>query len=221
MFIVLEGIDGAGKTTLARQLATRLHEHFKSKVQRVSDPSPGNSVSKTIRGLVIDSHGFYDPIEEAFLYAAARVGLVEKEIRPALKDGTIVVCDRYYWSSLAYQGAYLTHLQQLGVYKHEGISFYDDMDLIEMIALKSCRGVTPDWVFVVDIDPTVAVQRVRKRDFKASEPSDGQFQKFRQYREIFLQIPTWGMKEKSAILDGLLPTETLVDQIMARISEDA
>jgi dTMP kinase len=97
--IAVEGIDGAGKTTLAEGLARALPE-----VVVLREPG-GAVVSERIRELVADPALEVDPRAEALLYAAARAQLVAEKLRPLLDSGRTVVLDRYVDSSLAYQGA--------------------------------------------------------------------------------------------------------------------
>jgi dTMP kinase len=97
--IAVEGIDGAGKTTLAEGIARALPE-----VVVLREPG-GAVVSERIRELVADPALEVDPRAEALLYAAARAQLVGEKLAPLLEVGRTVVLDRYVDSSLAYQGA--------------------------------------------------------------------------------------------------------------------
>src|ERR1700760_268591 len=97
--IAVEGIDGAGKTTLAAGLARALPE-----VVVLREPG-GAEVSERIRALVVDPALEVTPRAEALLYAAARAQLVEEKLAPLLDGGATVVLDRFVDSSLAYQGA--------------------------------------------------------------------------------------------------------------------
>jgi dTMP kinase len=103
--ITIEGLDGAGKTTLAhavqRELAARASGRH---VELLREPG-GVEVSERIRALVKDPALAPAPRAEALLYAAARAQLVEERIRPLLRQGAVVLLDRFVDSSLAYQGA--------------------------------------------------------------------------------------------------------------------
>ena len=101
-FIVLEGGDGAGKTTQARSLHSALR-HMGYKVHSTAEPSR-STAGRLIRRRVL--HGpKASPEVEALLFAADRFLHLESEILPVLADGKIVVCDRYMYASFAYQGA--------------------------------------------------------------------------------------------------------------------
>jgi dTMP kinase len=101
--ITIEGLDGAGKSTLARALAETLDTRG-LRVELLREPG-GVETSERIRALVKDPALSVTPRTEALLYAAARAQLVEQRLLPLLDEGAIVLLDRYVDSSLAYQGA--------------------------------------------------------------------------------------------------------------------
>jgi dTMP kinase len=100
--ITIEGLDGAGKSTLAEGLRASCQRRG-IPVELMREPG-GVQISERIRALVIDPALAMDPRTEALLYAAARAQLVAERLRPALERGTIVLLDRFSDSSLAYQG---------------------------------------------------------------------------------------------------------------------
>ena len=142
-FIVVEGIDGSGKSTLAARLAEQLALRGR-RVLRTREPG-GTPLSEKVRHLLLDVRNTgITPLAELFLYMASRAQLVEKVIRPALKHGIDVVCDRYYYSTAAYQGA------------AGGVGPAHVLDIAERIA----RFERPDLVLLLDLHPDVA--RARK-----------------------------------------------------------
>jgi dTMP kinase len=102
--ITIEGVDGAGKTTLAAALAAALRARGIERVEALREPG-GVALAERVRALVVDSALRCGPRAEALLYAAARAQLVEERLDPLLAAGTWVVLDRFVDSSLAYQGA--------------------------------------------------------------------------------------------------------------------
>jgi dTMP kinase len=101
--ITIEGLDGAGKSTLARGLERAIAERG-GEAQVLREPG-GVELSERIRALVADPALAVSPRTEALLYAAARAQLVEERLQPLLKQGAFVLLDRFVDSSLAYQGA--------------------------------------------------------------------------------------------------------------------
>lgn len=102
--ITIEGVDGAGKTTLAGALVDALRERGVERVEALREPG-GVALAERIRALVVDPLLRCGPRAEALLYAAARAQLVEERLEPLLAGGAWVVLDRFVDSSLAYQGA--------------------------------------------------------------------------------------------------------------------
>lgn len=103
MFLTFEGIDGSGKTTQVRRLAERLKAEGRTPLV-VREPG-GTELSERIRALLLDETLEVAPMAELLLFSAARAQLVEEKIRPALAEGRPVLCDRFYDSTTAYQGA--------------------------------------------------------------------------------------------------------------------
>jgi dTMP kinase len=102
--ITIEGVDGAGKTTLAAALVDALPARGVKRVEALREPG-GVALAERVRALVVDPALRCGPRAEALLYAAARAQLVEERLNPLLETGAWVVLDRFVDSSLAYQGA--------------------------------------------------------------------------------------------------------------------
>jgi len=145
LFIALEGADGSGKSTQVRFLAEHLREQG---VDVLATREPGGCpVSERIRDIVLDRH--VDDMSaqaEALLYAAARAQHVYEVIRPAVEAGKVVLCDRFIYSSLAYQG----YGRQLGV---------DKVRYINEFAISGCM---PDVTVFMSIPPERAFERMNE-----------------------------------------------------------
>src|SRR3954463_5281691 len=135
--VTIDGLDGAGKTTLAAGLAERL-----PKAVLLREPG-GVEASERIRALVKDPALTIGPRAEALLYAAARAQLVDERLRPALERGELVVLDRFVDSSLAYQGAG----RELGV------------EAVRAINTFGTGGLTPDLTLLLRLDPATGRAR--------------------------------------------------------------
>lgn len=145
-FISFEGPDGSGKSTQARRLAASLRERGYP-VTETREPG-GTPLGDRIRQLVLDSAGpAATPLAMALLMSASRAQLVEEVINPALREGRIVITDRYADSTMAYQSA------------GHGL----DRDVVESLTTIATGGLRPDLVIYVDVTPEVGLQRVRSR----------------------------------------------------------
>jgi dTMP kinase len=147
--ITIEGLDGAGKSTLAEGLvrALRASGH---RVELLREPG-GVELSERIRALVKDPALTVDPRAEALLYAAARAQLVAERVQPLLAAGTWVVLDRFVDSSLAYQGAG----RALGI------------EAVRAINAFATGGLAPDRTLLLRAD---AVTRAARQDVRGEAP---------------------------------------------------
>jgi dTMP kinase len=143
--ITIEGLDGAGKTTLATGLERVLRDRGVA-VALLREPG-GVQVSERIRELVKDPSLAVGERTEALLYAAARAQLVEEALEPLLRQGTWVVLDRFIDSSLAYQGGG----RDLGVEQIRAINEF------------ATRGLHPDRTLLLEVDPELGRSRARGR----------------------------------------------------------
>jgi dTMP kinase len=146
--ITIEGIDGAGKSTLAEGLHAALARE--RPVQLLREPG-GVALSERIRALVTDPGLRCDPRAEALLYAAARAQLVDERIVALLEHGTWVLLDRFVDSSLAYQGA------------GRGLG----MEQIATLNAFATAGLVADRTLLLRVDPGVARLRQRGRSERA------------------------------------------------------
>ncbi|HHW62199.1 MAG TPA: dTMP kinase [Syntrophomonadaceae bacterium] len=143
LFVSLEGIDGAGKTSLKEILIPRLQKQY----DIISIREPGGTViSEKIRHLLLDAgNSTMGSRTEALLYAAARSQVVEEVIQPALEAGKLVLADRFLDSTIAYQGY------------GRGM----DLSFLHQLNHLCTGGIKPDLTLLLDIEPELAYWRRR------------------------------------------------------------
>ncbi len=169
IFITLEGADGCGKSTQAARLAARI-EATGREVVRLREPG-GTPISEKIRSLVLDpANAEMAPECELLLFEASRAQLVREVVQPAVARGAVVLCDRFYDSTYAYQAA--------GRSLDEGI-------IRRANALGSC-GVDPDRTLVLDMDTDAALARATRDGADRMEAEGVAFQ--RRVREGYLRL---------------------------------
>ena len=145
MFITIEGPEGSGKSTVANIIVRRL-EQLGYDVVHTREPG-GTPISESIRNVILDKNNTsMDGRTEALLYAASRRQHLVEKIWPALKEGKIVLCDRFLDSSLAYQG----YARGLG---------YDEVLNINLFATENTY---PDLTLFFVIEPEAGLQRIAK-----------------------------------------------------------
>ena len=154
-FITFEGGEGCGKSTQVKRLAAAL-EAKGVKVLLTREPG-GTRLAEMIRALLKDETED-PPVDRAelLLFLAARAQLVRNVIRPALEAGTWVLSDRFSDSTIAYQGY------------GRGLS----VDFVKAANEFACEGLTPDLTFLLDVEPSVAAQRMRGREAATNTSAD-------------------------------------------------
>jgi dTMP kinase len=155
LFVVLEGGEGAGKSTQSRLLADALASRGREVV--VTREPGGTPIGEAIREVLLGagSHGMAARTE-ALLFAAARAEHAAALIRPAVARGAVVISDRYLDSSVAYQGA----ARGLGE------------ERIEELSLWATEGLVPDLTVVLDVEPGVGVSRAGDANRMEAEPAE-------------------------------------------------
>jgi len=190
MFVTFEGLDGSGKTTQIRLLAKRLEPDGREVV--VTREPGGTELGERIRELVLHG-GHVTPWAEAALYAASRAQHVEEVIRPALERGAIVLCDRYLDSSVAYQGV----ARGLG------------LERVLELNLAAVGGLMPERTFLLILDPSEAVGRLRRQhDRLEREGDDFRARADAGYRQLAELFP-----ERIVVLDASLSPDELAERI--------
>lgn len=184
VFICIEGLDASGKTTHAHRLVRNLRRKGFDAVY-TTEPSRGE-IGRFIRTYILQRKKRVPSVVEALLFAVDRVDHLEKEIKPALEKGKIVVSDRYVYSSLAYQGA-------------AGL----DLRWIEEI---NRLALPPDLAIYIDVPPEVVVKRIRRKK-SVMERLETQ----RRVREVYMKfvekgklVPVDGNRGKGEVAKDIL-----------------
>ncbi|MEM3875420.1 MAG: dTMP kinase [Candidatus Bathyarchaeia archaeon] len=184
-FVCVEGLDGCGKTTQAKILVRRLRRIGYPAVY-TAEPSAGK-IGKFIKRYCLHGGKRVSSIVEALLFAADRYEHVETEIIPALKNGKIVVSDRYLYSSLAYQGA-------------AGLN----LDWIRMI---NEHAIPPNLAIFIDVEPNIVIKRLKPKK-SIMENLETQ----RRVREVYLKFVENGELVR---VDGNKSKEEVAKEILS------
>ena len=199
LFISFEGIDGVGKSTQADLLETWLQAQGKT-VVRTLEPG-GTEVGIEIRKILLHHRGDLAPRAEAALFAADRAHHVASKIRPALDRGAIVITDRYFDSSVAYQGA------------GRELSQTEVRDL----SLWAVGGLLPDLTVLLDLPADVARNR---RNGSGTEPDRLESEKiefFERARQAYLDLAK-AEPERFLVIDASASVDVMQEQIVNRVA---
>jgi len=179
LFIVIEGGEGAGKSTQAELLYRSLSQRFPAILTR--EPG-GTPLGERIRELLFDpALRPINPRAELFLFLAARAQHIEEVIKPALEKGKIVISDRFSLSSLAYQGF------------GRGL----DLSLLEEMDAFARQGISPHLTIYIDIPPEEGIKRL-----STLTPFEGEPLEFhKRVREGYLELAS-RYPEKIKVVDG-------------------
>ncbi len=189
IFITFEGIDGCGKSTQAR----KLHEYLNTEgFPTVFTREPGGTmVSEKIRQILLDKEKRIAPLTELFLYEAARSRLAETVILPALEKGQIVICDRYYDSTTAYQGY------------GRGI----DLQLVARLNEEASGNRSPDLTFIFDVDYRTSLARRKPRPDRLENETRAFFDRVRRgFKAVAAQ-------KRTVFLDGRFEIEAIFESV--------
>ena len=171
MFITLEGPDGSGKTQQIHLLSEFL-ESRGSKVFFSREPG-GTEIGDQIRNVIMDlKNTSMNPRTETLLFCASRAQIVEEVIKPKLKDGYVVILDRYADSTLAYQG-----------YGHG-----NDLQTIRQLLNFATGGLKPDLTILLDIDPEIGLTRRKHGGGEWNRLDDYQLALHKRVRAGYLEM---------------------------------
>lgn len=200
LFITMEGIDGAGKTTQINLLKNYFEEKG-IEICVVREPG-GTFISEQIRNIILDKKNTkMNEMTEALLYCASRAQLVNEIILPMLKKGSVVLCDRFLDSSLVYQGV----ARNLGI------------DIIKTINNIATSGLMPNITFYLDIEPDVSIKRKEKQkdlDRLESEKQDFYKKVYEGYKLLIEQE-----KDRIKCIDATLSIDNIHKEIVFEIEK--
>ena len=182
LFITFEGIEGCGKSTQAEMLKEYL-ENLGNKVLLTREPG-GPKISEDIRDILLDTNNHEMlPETEMLLYMASRSQHTGEWIIPALEKGTFVISDRYYDSTIAYQG----------------VARKIDRNIIDTITKYATFGLVPDLTFLIDMPAEIGLSRISLTDADRLERESLEFHE--KVRKGFLEIAEIE-KERYIVVDG-------------------
>ncbi|MDZ7680646.1 MAG: dTMP kinase [Fodinibius sp.] len=191
VFITFEGIDGSGKSTQIKRLQHNLEEEG-ARVTVFRDPG-GSEVSEEVREILLNPEFEIDPVTELLLFSAARSQLMAEKVLPSLEDGAVVILDRFYDSTTAYQG-----------YGRQSVSLDE---IAKMNAIASHKRA-PDLTIYMDIPLEQAKRRMAQNKDRMEQAGDAFFEKvisgFRKLAES---------EDRFFTVDATQPTDQVHDRI--------
>jgi dTMP kinase len=198
VLVTFEGIEAAGKSTLIAALAEDLRNG--GDVVLVTREPGGTPLGDSLRAVFLDPALSIDPIAEVMLLNAARAQLVADVIAPALKERTIVLCDRFFDATVAYQ-AYGRGL---------------DLEAVLELCLAATHRIAPNLTFLIDVPVEVSRERLRARGgADRLEREDAAFHA--RVREGYLQMAR-RFSNRFVILDGTRPPELLASLALGELA---
>ena len=197
MFLVIEGIEGSGKSTLVAALARELQKAGRDVV--VTREPGGTPLGDAVRELFLNRAMAISPLAESMLVNAARAQHVAEVIRPALAAGRVVVCDRFVDSTLAYQG-----------YGRDG-----DVDALRVVCAVATGGLEPDFTLVLDLPVAAARERMRERRVPNDRIESEGDAFHERVRRGFLEL---AKAPRHRVLDATLAPDALAERAMREVA---
>jgi len=199
VFITFEGGDGAGKTTQIEMLRNWLERQGHTVV--VTREPGGTDIGVELRNIVLHHRGFLAPRAEALLYAADRAHHIHTVVRPALERGDVVVQDRYFDSSVAYQGA--------GRVLSE--------EEVKNLSLWATEHLMPQLTVVLDIPADIARER-RDSDNRVFDRLEAEADDFHErVRQAYHRLAD-AEPERFLMIDGQRPVDDIHAEVVSRVS---
>lgn len=202
LFITLEGPEGSGKTSAIKIVKERLE---KEGYQIIMTREPGGTpISEQIRNVILNKENTaMDPRTEALLYAASRRQHLVEKVWPAVKEGKIVICDRYLDSSLSYQG----YARGLGI------------DEILNVNMYATEGTYPNLTLLFDIEPEKGLARISANSNREVNRLDLEKLSFHKLvREGYLKLAE-RFPDRFVIIDASKPLEEVANNAFLAIKQ--
>ncbi|MDD6302660.1 MAG: dTMP kinase [Bacillales bacterium] len=202
LFITLEGPEGSGKTSAIKIVKERLE---KEGYQIIMTREPGGTpISEQIRNVILNKENTaMDPRTEALLYAASRRQHLVEKVWPAVKEGKIVICDRYLDSSLSYQG----YARGLGI------------DEILNVNMYATEGTYPNLTLLFDIEPEKGLARISANSNREVNRLDLEKLSFHKLvREGYLKLAEL-FPDRFVIIDASKPLEEVANNAFLAIKQ--
>ena len=198
-FITFEGGEGCGKTTLI----TNLKNYFnKNNINYIATREPGGlKICEDIRNILKYSTDKIDSRAELLLFSASRAELVEEVILPSIKQGKVVICDRFFDSTRVYQG-YTGGL--------------DDEEIMKITNFAT-QGLIPDITFYLDIDPELAFSRKGGRD-KGDRIEERDFEFHQKVREGYLKLAQ--NESRFVLIDATKSPEEILQIVIEKLRQE-
>lgn len=203
MFITFEGPDGAGKTTVLKHLVPLLQQQTSLPIRLSREPG-GNKIAEEIRQIILDiNNQQMDDRTEALLYAAARRQHLVENVFPQLRQGDIVISDRFVDSSIVYQGAG----RQIGEAAVAQINYF------------ATEGLTPDLTIYLDVPVMIGLQRIRQyRQTQNDRLDQEQISFHERVRQAYLRL--WRANPQRIVkVDATQPLALVIDECQHIITQ--
>ena len=210
VFIVVEGMDGSGKSAALKWVVKKLQIH---RFPVITTREPGGTnclLAEDIRKILLHYPVPITPKAEMYLFAASRAQHVDKFLTPQLNKRQIVISDRFVWSSLIYQGI----VRQLG------------KELVAMINAPAVNDTHPDLIFLFDLPAEIAWNRIQKNRLNNPNQSQKAIKEPDRFEQEGIQLLKKTRKEylklaennhQAVIVDATQPLETVVDEVFEEI----
>lgn len=200
LFITIEGGEGAGKSTLIRNLKRELEEKGHTVL---ATREPGSSpCGEAIRQLLLDNNSRMTPVAELLLFLASRAEHIADKIAPALARGEIVLCDRFNDSSVVYQGL------------ARGLGF----DYVRRLCMDTCGNPYPDLTLFLDVPADVGLARAERSSGSKDRIEAEAIEFHQQVRKGFQKLAELE-PERIKTIDATRPQRKVLDQALTIITE--